>query len=99
MSIYKEKNQFIDDIWDHLKSFKTKLDMFSRHLTKNDLPNFPSLNSISSVNKDKFKSYENGLKNLHFQFERRFRDFYTIQTELVIFTIPFNINCEVVRPD
>ncbi|GBN04094.1 General transcription factor II-I repeat domain-containing protein 2 [Araneus ventricosus] len=93
------KNQFIDDIWAHLKAFKLKLNLFAGQLAKNDLSHFSRLNSIPSVNEEKLKNYEDGLKKLHFEFERRFQDFSAIQTELDIFTMPFNVNCEAVRSD
>ncbi|GBO37894.1 General transcription factor II-I repeat domain-containing protein 2A [Araneus ventricosus] len=91
------KNQFIDDIWAHLKAFKLKLNLFARQLAKNDLSHFSRLNSIPSVNEGKLKNYKDGLKKLHFEFERRFQDFSAIQTELDIFTMLFNVNCEAVR--
>ncbi|GBM76041.1 General transcription factor II-I repeat domain-containing protein 2 [Araneus ventricosus] len=93
------KNQIIDDIWAHLKAFKLKLHLFAGQLAKNDLSHFSRLNSIPSVHEEKLKNYENGLKKLHFEFERRFQDFSAIQTELDIFTMPFNVNCEAVRSD
>ncbi|GBN87367.1 General transcription factor II-I repeat domain-containing protein 2 [Araneus ventricosus] len=95
----QRKNQFIDDIWAHLKAFKLKLNLFAGQLAKNDLSHFSRLNSIPSVNEEKLKNYEDGLKKLHFEFERRFQDFSAIQTELYIFTMPFNVNCEAVRSD
>ncbi|GBO40154.1 hypothetical protein AVEN_58903-1 [Araneus ventricosus] len=57
------KNQFIDDIWAHLKAFKLKLNLFAAQLAKNDLSHFSRLNSITSVNEEKLKNYEDGLKN------------------------------------
>ncbi|GBN26804.1 General transcription factor II-I repeat domain-containing protein 2A [Araneus ventricosus] len=80
------KNQFIDDIWAHLKAFKLKLNLFAGQLAKNDLSHFSRFNSIPSV-------------KLHFEFEHRFKVFSAIQTELDIFTMPFNVNCEAVRSD
>ncbi|GBN26550.1 hypothetical protein AVEN_212921-1 [Araneus ventricosus] len=52
---------------------------------------------MPSVNEEKLKNYEDGLKKLHFEFERRFQDFSAIQTELDNFTMPFNVNCESLR--
>ncbi|GBL92037.1 General transcription factor II-I repeat domain-containing protein 2A [Araneus ventricosus] len=94
----REKS-IIDDIWAHLKAFKLKLNLFAGQLVKNDLSHFSRLNSIPSVNEEKLKNYEDGLKKLHFEFERRFQDFSAIQTELDIFTMSFNVNCEAVRSD
>ncbi|GBL92721.1 General transcription factor II-I repeat domain-containing protein 2A [Araneus ventricosus] len=93
------KNQFIDNIWAHLKAFKLKLNLFAGQLAKNDLSHFSRLNSIPSVNEEKLKNYEDGLKKLRFEFKRRFQDFSGIKTELDIFTMPFNVNCEAVRSD
>ncbi|KAF8783356.1 General transcription factor II-I repeat like protein [Argiope bruennichi] len=91
----QEKNQFIDDIWAHLKTFK--LNLFAAQLAKNDLSDFLRLNSIPSVNEEKLKNYEDGLKKMHFEFERRFQDFSAIQTKLDLFAMPFNVNCEAVK--
>ncbi|KAF8792604.1 General transcription factor II-I repeat like protein [Argiope bruennichi] len=88
------KIQFIDDIWVHLKAFKLKLNLFAGNLDKNDFSHFPRLNSISSVNKEKLKNYEDYFKKLHFELKFTFEDFSDIQAELDIFTIPFNVNCE-----
>ncbi|GFT01351.1 general transcription factor II-I repeat domain-containing protein 2A [Nephila pilipes] len=86
------KNLFIDFVLVHLKSLKLKLDVFARQLVKNDLSHFPSLNSTPSVNKD--KSYKGGPRKLYFEFEHKFEDFNANQTELDIFSAPFNITCE-----
>ncbi|GBM50543.1 hypothetical protein AVEN_1934-1 [Araneus ventricosus] len=86
-------------IWAHLKAFKLKLNLFAGQLAKNDLSHFSRLNSIPSVNEEKLKNYEDGLKKLHFEFEHRFQDFSAIETELDIFTMPFNVNCEAMRSD
>ncbi|GFU04408.1 general transcription factor II-I repeat domain-containing protein 2 [Nephila pilipes] len=93
------KNQFIDDIWALFKAFKLKLNQFTGQLVKNDLSHFLRLNSIPSVNKEKLKIYDDGLKKLHFEFKLRFQDFSAIQAELDTFSMPFNVNCEAVRSD
>ncbi|XP_023212005.1 general transcription factor II-I repeat domain-containing protein 2-like [Centruroides sculpturatus] len=73
------KNQFIDDIWSHLKGFKLQLVLFVNKLAKNDLSYFPRLNSIAPVMKEKLKSYEDSLRRLHGEFEQRFEDFSVIE--------------------
>ncbi|GBM45824.1 Prodigiosin synthesizing transferase PigC [Araneus ventricosus] len=73
--------------------------LYYTKLAKKDLSHFSRLNSIPSVNEEKLKNYEDGLKKLHFEFERRFQGFSAIQTELDIFTMSFNVNCEAVRSD
>ena len=88
------KNQFIDDIWGHLKGFKLQLVLFANQLAKNDLSHFPRLNSIAPVMKEKLKSYEDSLRRLHGEFERRFEDFSVIEKDFEIFSMPFNVNCE-----
>ncbi|GFS68928.1 general transcription factor II-I repeat domain-containing protein 2 [Nephila pilipes] len=93
------KNQFNDDIWAYLQAFKLKLHIFAGQLAKNDLSHFPRLNSKPSVNEEKLKNYEDGLKKLHFEFQCRFQDFSAIQAELDIFILPFNVNWEAVRSD
>jgi len=93
------KNQFINDIWGHLKGFKLQLVLFANQLAKNDLSHFPRLNSIAPVMKEKLKSYEDSLRRLHGEFERRFEDFSVIEKDFEIFSMPFNVNCETVKPD
>ena len=62
-----EKTQFI-----HLKSFKQKLVLFADQLAKNDLPHFARLNSTTVVRENKLRSYENKLRKLRGESERRF---------------------------
>jgi hypothetical protein len=49
--------------------------------------------------KEKLKSYEDSLRRLHGEFERRFEDFSVIEKDFEIFSMPFNVNCETVKPD
>ncbi|PNF27480.1 hypothetical protein B7P43_G08243 [Cryptotermes secundus] len=93
------KNQFIDDIWGHIRSFKLQLVLFADQLAKNDLSHFPRLNSIAPVMKDKLRSYEDSLRRLRVEFERRFQNFSAIEKDLDVFSMPFNVDCETVKPD
>ncbi|PNF18344.1 hypothetical protein B7P43_G13898 [Cryptotermes secundus] len=93
------KNQFIDDIWGHIRSFKLQLVLFADQLAKNDLSHFPRLNSIAPVMKDKLRSYEDSLRRLRGEFERRFQDFSAIEKDLDVFSMPFNVDCETVKTD
>ena len=93
------KNQFIDDIWSHLKSFKQKLVLFADQLAKNDLSHFARLNSTTVVKEDKLRSYENKLRKLHGEFERRFQDFSAIEPDMEIFSMPFNVDYKVAKPE
>ncbi|PNF16828.1 hypothetical protein B7P43_G16933 [Cryptotermes secundus] len=72
---------------------------FFYHLAKNDLSHFPRLNSIAPVMKDKLRSYEGSLRRLRGEFERRFQDFSAIEKDLDVFSMPFNVDCETVKPD
>ncbi|XP_067127429.1 EPM2A-interacting protein 1-like [Centruroides vittatus] len=49
--------------------------------------------------KEKLKSYEDSLRRLHGEFERRFEDFSAIEKDFEIFGMPFNVNCDTVKPD
>ena len=59
--------------------------------------NGPS-DSMAPVKKDKLKSYEESLRKLYLEFERRFQDCSAIEKDLDIFSMPFNVDCEIVRP-
>ncbi|GFX04695.1 general transcription factor II-I repeat domain-containing protein 2 [Trichonephila clavipes] len=81
------KNQFIYDIWAHLKAFKLKLNrgFLSSSLTT-------TLNSIHSVNQEKLENYGDDLKKLYSEYKSRPQGFSAIRSELDIFTMPFNVN-------
>jgi hypothetical protein len=85
------RNQFIDETWGSLRSFKTQLFIFSKCFEKNDLTHFPRLNSLRPVNVEKLKFFSESLLALHSEFEARFADFKKIQPCLDIFSMPFNI--------
>jgi hypothetical protein len=88
------RNQFLDEIWGHLRAFKMQLMRFSNQVSKNDLSHFLKLQSIASLNEEKIISYEASLGKLHGEFERWFQDFKSIGLDLNIFSMPFSVDCE-----
>ncbi|CAF4889525.1 unnamed protein product [Pieris macdunnoughi] len=92
------RNQLIHDTWGHIRGFKLQLNLFSKQLLKKDFTHFPRLKSIA-VTEDKVKSYEKHVKCLHEEYERRFQDFKVIEQDLEIFSMPFNLDCESVKPE
>lgn len=92
------RNQLIHDTWGHIRGFKLQLNLFSKQLLKKDFTHFPRLKSIA-VTEDKVKSYEKNVKCLHEEYERRFQDFKVIEQDLEIFSMPFNLDCESVKPE
>ncbi|CAF4944327.1 unnamed protein product [Pieris macdunnoughi] len=92
------RNQLIHDTWGHIRGFKLQLNLFSKQLLKKDFTHFPRLKSIA-VTEDKVKSYEKHVKCLHEEYGRRFQDFKAIEQDLEIFRMPFNLDCESVKPE
>jgi len=88
------RNQFIDETWACLKSFKTQLFLFHNCMAKNDLTHFLRLKSMSPVRENKIKEYSQALKKLHTEFQTRFQDFKNIQSSLDVFSMPFNVDPE-----
>lgn len=88
------KNQFLDELWGHLKAFKLQLKLFCSCVEKNELTHFPKLSSISPVSDDKLNRFAQQLKKLHEEFEKRFQDFKRIEQSLNIFSMPFNVNVD-----
>ncbi|CAG4999326.1 unnamed protein product [Parnassius apollo] len=88
------QNQFIDETWGCLKSFKTQLFLFYNCMAKNDLTHFPRLKSMAPVSENKLNEFSQALKNLHTEFETRFQDFKNIQSSLDVFSMPFNVDPE-----
>jgi hypothetical protein len=62
---FQGRNQFLDDIWGHLRALKMQLMLFSNQVSKNDLSHFPKLQSIAPLNEEKIISYEASLRKLH----------------------------------
>jgi hypothetical protein len=75
-----------------------QLMLFSNQVSKNDLSHLPKLQSIAPLNEEKIISYEARLRKLHGEFERRFQDFKSIELDLNIFSMSFNMGCEQVKP-
>lgn len=88
------KNQFLDETWGCLKSFKTQLFLFYNCMEKNSLTHFPRLKSMAPVSENKLKEFSQVLKKLHTEFETRFQDFKNIQSSLDVFSMPFNVDPE-----
>lgn len=98
MSNYKEKNQLIHEIWGHIKCFKMQLALLTKQLTKRDFSHFPSLKSIEAA-QEPLIFYEENCKNLYDEFQQRFQDFKVIDQDLDVFSMPFNVDCESVKPE
>lgn len=88
------KNQFLDELWAHLKAFKLQLKLFSSCIEKNDLTHFPKLSSISPLSDETSNRFAQHLKRLFEEFEKRFQDFKKIEPSLNIFSMPFNVNVD-----
>ena len=84
---------FFTDFLCHMNKLNVKMQgknlvLFADQLATNDLSHFSRLNSRAPVKKDKLKSYEDSLRKLHLEFERRFQDFSATEKDLDIFSMP-----------
>jgi hypothetical protein len=91
------RNQFLDEICRHLRALRMQLMLFSDQISKYDVSYFPKLHPIAPLSEEKIVSYEASLRKLHGEFERWFQDFKSIELDLNIFSMPFNVDCEQVK--
>ncbi|KAK0155945.1 General transcription factor II-I repeat domain-containing protein 2 [Merluccius polli] len=77
------KDQIISQLYDHVRAFKQKLLLLSRHLSTGNLAHFPSLREVGLMEEDKPK-YLDILSNLVVEF-----DFKKMQQHLSCLRNPF----------
>ena len=91
---FQRKKAVVSELSSHIKAFKTKLQLFQRHLSQTEscTTHFPALQDviIGSVCV-RTKKYAEALIPLISEFNDRFRDFAVIEKE-VLFTSPFSVD-------
>ncbi|XP_063748741.1 general transcription factor II-I repeat domain-containing protein 2B-like [Eleginops maclovinus] len=92
------RDQMITQMYDHVKAFKQKFQLLSRHLSKGNLEHFPSLREVGLMEEDTPK-YLNILNNLEVEFDHRFEDFRGNTTAFELFAQPFSVNVDAVSEE
>ncbi|KAM3872079.1 general transcription factor II-I repeat domain-containing protein 2-like [Diretmus argenteus] len=92
------KDQIINHMFDHVRAFKQKLLLLSRHLSAGNLAHFPSLREVGLM-EENVPKYMDILNNLVLEFDRRFADFRDKATVFELFAQPFSINVDAVSDE
>lgn len=85
----------VSELYSHIKAFKTKLQLFQRHLSQTEpcTIHFPALRDvIIGSTCVETKKYAEALIPLASEFNDRFRDFAAIEKEILLFTSPFSVD-------
>lgn len=85
------KDNLVHELFDALKAFEVKLDLWINQFKKNVTTHFPNLSSCQTSNMDK---YITALQDLKTQFASRFSDFRKNEINLNLFAHPFNVSVE-----
>ncbi|XP_047989846.1 general transcription factor II-I repeat domain-containing protein 2-like [Leguminivora glycinivorella] len=85
------KNNLVHELFDYLKAFELKLELWISQFQRNIITHFPhlSLFQISNMNK-----YTTALQDLKTQFQSRFHDFRRDEKYLNLFARPFTVSVE-----
>lgn len=85
------RNQLITDVYGNVKAFEMKLSLWSDQLKQGIVTHFPTLATLLS---GEVSHYSCLLDSLRTEFERRFQDFRSCETDLQLFSNPFQVLIE-----
>ncbi|XP_041858599.1 general transcription factor II-I repeat domain-containing protein 2-like isoform X2 [Melanotaenia boesemani] len=92
------KDQIINQMYDHIRAFKQKLLLLSRHLSTGNLAHFSSLKEVGLMEESTPK-YLNILSDLVVEFDNRFKDFQENSNTFELFAQPFSVHVDVVSEE
>ncbi|XP_063802305.1 general transcription factor II-I repeat domain-containing protein 2B-like [Pseudophryne corroboree] len=87
------KGLFAHDLHFSVKSFMTKLLLFSRHLRNKQFTHFCTLHQVA-VSDENLEKYASSVLDLHGEFSWRFNDFKTIEKDLSLVSSPFTFDVD-----
>ena len=93
------KKQIITQMYDHVKSFKVKLRLWIKQLSKGNSVHFSTLKSLGKVETKCLKVYTNLLSYLLQQFDACFADFEVLEPQFRIFSMPFAVGINTVAEE
>ena len=83
------KDQFVHDMYKHVKDFKSKLTLFSGQIVNKSFAHFPTLAMQEGAPRNG-KKYSKSVEDLHGEFCRRFSDFKNIEQSLQLVSCPLS---------
>ena len=93
------RDAVVSQLYAHIKSFKTKLQLFQRHLSQTEpcTAHFPALKEVIDIFPQnnigaQMKSYATAIASLFVEFNQRFQDFAVIEKDMLLFSSPFSVD-------
>ncbi|XP_017891841.1 general transcription factor II-I repeat domain-containing protein 2-like [Ceratina calcarata] len=90
------KKKTIIDLFDAIRAFKMKLDLWEKDLQSGNTTHFPKLQSVCTAST--YEHYPTVLRELYDEFTDRFRDILTMENDFDLISSPFSVNYENVSP-
>lgn len=87
------KDQFVHEMYNNVRAFKAKLNLFSRQLSNKSFTHLPTLATQKDAPQH-VKKYITSLEDLHREFCRRFSDFEKIDKSLQLVSCPLSQDSE-----
>ncbi|XP_018378521.1 PREDICTED: general transcription factor II-I repeat domain-containing protein 2-like, partial [Trachymyrmex cornetzi] len=94
------KERTISDMLTNINGFRSKLTLFKLQLAKENVYHFPSCSELKQEYKEvNFSGFASIIDEVSSEFERRFKDFKSLEPDVIFFNNPMKINLERVRSD
>lgn len=93
------RNHYAHDMAKNVITFKTKIELFHKHLLVHKFQHFPALDTLAPVPKAKITKYTKILKDLLTEFDRRFACLHAIEGDLSVVRNPFLVDADSVPDD
>ena len=83
--------QIITQMYDHVRLFEVKLDLWTKQLHEGNMIHFSTLKSLGKVELKCLKEYADLLSTLIQRFNIRFAEFEVLQPQYQFFPTPFTV--------
>lgn len=89
------KKQSIIDLYTNVNAYREQLRLFTKQLERNVLTHFPKCQEVANEIPDAdFSEFSNVLEEITKQFDRRFRDFENLKSDIGLFTNPLCVEID-----
>lgn len=92
-------DKLITGMHDSVKCFKMKLLLWKKQISTGNFINFPTLKSLADAVPNVLEDYADLLGNLITEFERRFKEFDSLEPKFAFFLSPFDTGVESVSDE
>ena len=94
--------KLVSNLYDHVKAFQRKLELLQKQFKKRDLSHFIACRKLIEEDQNdneallllRSKKYTTMFENVKQEFQRRFCDFHSHESEFMLFPDPFHCDSE-----